>query len=309
MTTGTQSRDAASPMAEAIHILIAGGHGQVGQALAHDDWPEAVHLHRPTRTELDLTSETALAAAFAQTPFAAVINAAAFTAVDAAEAQAGDAFLANALIPARLADATRRAGIPLIQISTDCVFDGALDRPYAEDDASTPISVYGASKRAGELAVLSANPRSAVVRTAWVVSARGRNFVRTILDAAAARPELAVVADRIGSPTSADDLAEALRTLTMAMITDPDAPTGVYHCVNPGEASWADLAAEAVRLAGLPTTIVRIPASERPAPAPRPSNSRLSCERLAQDYGVVMRDWRTAVADIVAELQREKVAP
>lgn len=296
-------------MAEAIDILIAGGHGQVGQALAHASWPEGVRLHRPTRAELDLTDASALYATFAAAPFAAVINAAAFTAVDAAETQAGDAFLANALIPARLAEATRRAGIPLVHLSTDCVFDGRLGRPYAEDDATAPISVYGASKRAGELAVLSANPRAAVVRTAWVVSARGRNFVRTILAAAAERPGLDVVADVVGSPTSADDLARALATLTLAMIADPGAPKGVYHCVNAGEASWAGLAAEAIRLAGSTTTIVPVPAADRPAPARRPANSRLSCERLARDYGVTLRDWRPALADIVAELQQEKVAP
>ena len=292
-----------------IDILITGGHGQVGQALAHASWPEGVRLHRPTRAELDLTSGPALAEAFARTPFAAVINAAAFTAVDAAETQPDEAFLANAEVPVRLAEATRRAGLPLVHISTDCVFDGALDRPYAEDDATAPISVYGASKLAGEQAVLSGNPRAAVVRTAWVFSARGRNFVRTILDAAASRSELPVVADVIGSPTSADDLAEALVTLTLAMIADPEAPTGVYHCVNAGEASWADLAAEALQLAGSRTTIVAIPAADRPAPAPRPASSRLSCERLANDYGVTMRDWREAVADIVAELPSEKAAP
>ena len=296
-------------MAETAHILIAGGHGQVGQALARVAWPEAVRLHRPTRAELDLTCGEAVAEAFARTPFAAVINAAAFTAVDAAETQAGEAFLANALLPARLADATCAAGIPLVHISTDCVFDGALDRPYAEDDVTAPISVYGASKRAGELAVLSANPRSAVVRTAWVVSARGKNFVRTILEAAAGRSELTVVADRVGSPTSADDLAQALGVMTLALVADRSAPAGVYHCVNAGEANWADLAEEAVRLAGLSTTIAPVPASKRPAPAPRPDNSRLSCERLTRDYGVVMRDWRTALADIVAEIEREKVAP
>jgi len=292
-----------------IDILITGGHGQVGQALAHASWPEGVRLHRPTRADLDLTSGPALAEAFARTPFAAVINAAAFTAVDAAETQPDEAFLANAEVPARLAEATRRAGIPLVHISTDCVFDGALDRPYAEDDATAPISVYGASKLAGEQAVLSGNPRAAVVRTAWVVSARGRNFVRTILDAAASRSELPVVADVIGSPTSADDLAEALVMLTLAMIADPEAPTGVYHCVNAGEASWAGLAAETLRLAGSRTTIVAIPAADRPAPAPRPANSRLTCERLANDYGVTMRDWREAVAGIVAELPSEKAAP
>ena len=308
MTRATLWRGEGWPVAE-IDILITGGHGQVGQALAHASWPEGGRLHRPTRDELDLTDAAALADAFARTPFAAVINACAFTAVDAAEAQAGDAFLANALIPARLADATRHAGLSLVHISTDCVFDGRLDRPYAEDDATAPISVYGSSKRAGELAVLSANPRSAVVRTAWVVSARGKNFIRTIVDAAANRPQLAVVADVIGSPTSADDLAETLVTLTLAMIADPEAPTGIYHCVNAGEASWADLAAEALRLTGSRTTVVAIPAADRPAPAPRPANSRLSCERLANDYGVTMRDWREAVAGIVAELQSEKAAP
>lgn len=292
-----------------MHILIAGGHGQVGQALAHATWPEGVVLRRPTRAELDLTDETALTQAFDRTPFAAVINAAAFTALDAAETQAGDAFVVNALIPARLADAARRADVPLIHLSTDCVFDGQLDRPYDEYDATAPISVYGASKRAGELAVLSAHRRVAVVRTAWVVSARGKNFVRTILGAAASGAELTVIADVVGSPTSADDLAQALITLTMAMTADRGAPTGVYHCVNAGEASWADLAEEAVRLAGLPTAVMPTLAAERPAPALRPANSRLSCERLARDHGVAMRDWRVALAEIVAELKREKVAP
>ena len=306
--TETPSPAEAWRVAEPVHILIAGGHGQVGQALAHATWPDGVVLHRPTRAALDLTDATALVQAFAETPYVAVINAAGFTAVDAAESRVGDAFLANALIPARLAESARRADVPLIHLSTDCVFDGQLGRPYAEADTSAPISVYGASKRAGELAVLSAHPRAAVVRTAWVVSARGKNFVRTILEAAASRAELTVIADVVGSPTSADDLAQALVTLTMAMVADRGAPTGVYHCVNAGEASWADVAEEAVRLAGLPTAIRRIPAEARPAPAPRPANSRLSCEKLARDHGVTMRDWRAALVKIVAELKPEGVA-
>lgn len=305
----TPSPAGAWRVAEPLHILIAGGHGQVGQALTHAVWTKGVVLHRPTRAELDLTDAGALADAFARTPFAAVINAAAFTAVDAAEAQAGDAFSANALIPARLAEAARRAEVPLVHISTDCVFDGRLDRPYVEDDATAPISVYGASKRAGELAVLSAHPHAVVVRTAWVVSARGRNFVRTILEAARDRTELTVVGDVIGSPTSADDLAQALVAMTLTLIADPKAPTGVFHCVNAGEASWADLASEALRLGGSATTVVPIPAAQRPAAASRPSNSRLSCEKLGRNYGIAMRDWRVALAEIVAELKREHRAP
>lgn len=292
-------------MGEPVAILIAGGHGQIGQALAHAVWPEAVRLHRPTREALDLTDAAALTGAFARTPFAAVINAAAYTAVDAAEERVGEAFLANALIPARLADAARRADVPLIHLSTDCVFDGRLDRPYDELDATGPISVYGASKRAGELAVLAGHPRAAVVRTAWVVSARGRNFVRTILDAAESRPELTVVSDVVGSPTSADDLAGALVALTLTMIADRAAPGGVYHCVNSGEASWAELAAEALRLAGLDGRVAPVPAASHPAPASRPANSRLSCERMTRIHGVSMRDWRLAIADIVAELRGE----
>ncbi len=294
---------------EPVHVLIAGGHGQLGLALARAAWPEGVVLHRPSRADLDLSDETALARLFAATPFAAVINAAAFTAVDAAEARAGDVFLANALIPARLAEAARRAAVPLVHVSTDCVFDGRLDRPYAEDDATAPISVYGASKRAGELAVLSAHARAVVVRTAWVFSARGRNFVRTILEAASGRPELTVVGDVVGSPTSADDLAQALVALTLAMIADPKAPTGIFHCVNAGQASWADLASEALRMAGSGTTVIPIAAAERPAAAARPANSRLSCEKLARAHGIAMRDWRVALADVVAELKRESSAP
>lgn len=294
-------------MADPINILVTGGQGQIGQALAKVRWAPGVNLLRPTRAELDLTDVEALNACFERQPFHAVINAAAFTAVDLAETHVGDAVLSNALIPARLADLTRRADIPLVHISTDFVFDGESDRPYAEHDPANPINVYGASKRAGELAVLSGHPRGVVVRTAWVVSARGRNFARKILEAAAHQGVLSVVADTIGSPTSADDLAKALETVTTAMISDPSAPTGVYHCVNAGQASWAELAAELVRLAGLATTVVGIPSAQYPSSARRPRNSRLSCDRLCRDHGVTMRDWRTSLADVVSEIERERL--
>lgn len=295
-------------VAEAIEILIAGGHGQVGRALACAPWPEGVRLHRPSRPELDLTSEAALSDAFARRPFAAVINAAAFTAVDAAEDQAGEAFLANALIPARLADRCRASDAVLIQLSTDCVFDGLKGQPYLEEDAPSPVGVYGASKRAGELAALSGAPRAAVVRTAWVVSARGSNFVRRILELAEADGALPVIADRRGSPTSADDLAMALVDLTLAMVAEPKAPGGVYHCVNGGDASWAEMASEAVRLMGSRGVVRPIPASDRPARAPRPVDARLSCERLARNYGIRMRHWREALVEIVAELKAERTS-
>ncbi len=292
-------------MAEGRDILIAGGHGQVGAALARAVWPEGIRLHRPTRRELDLADADALAAAFARTPFDAVVNAAAFTAVDVAETEVGAAFHANALIPARLADATRAAGVPLIHLSTDFVFDGALDRPYVEDDACRPLNVYGASKRAGELAVLSGNPRAVVVRTAWVISARGRNFAARMLALAQEQATLRVVADRRGSPTSADDLAGALAAVTLRLIDDPAAPTGLYHGVNAGEASWAELAEELMRLSaergGPFATVTPIAAADYPMAAQRPRQSRLSCDQLARDYGLSLRPWREAAADIVTQ--------
>lgn len=303
---GTPSPGKVSRLPETVEILIAGGHGQVGLALANAVWPEGVSLYRPSRKELDLTDGEALSDVIATRRIAAVINAAAFTAVDEAETRIGEAFLSNALIPARLAEAARRADIPLIQLSTDCVFDGVNDRPYRENDAVNPISVYGASKRAGELAVLSAGRRMVIVRTAWVISARGKNFARTILKLAASQAQLAVIGDVVGSPTSADDLAQALTVLSMTMIADPAAPTGIYHCVNAGQASWAELASETVRLRGYTTEIAAVPAADRPAAARRPANSRLACDRLEREHALSMRDWRLALADIVAQLKRDE---
>lgn len=297
-------------MAEPIHILITGGAGQVGLELLAAEWPQDVVLHAPLRQELDLTNPASVRSAFAATPFAAVINAAAHTAVDRAEAEVAVAFAANALGPAVLADMTREAGIPLIQISTDYVFDGAKTGRYVETDPVGPLSVYGASKLAGELAVRSGNPRSVVVRTAWVLSIHRTNFLKTMLRLAGDRPALDVVGDQLGCPTSARDIAAALRTIALKMIADPAAPTGVYHFVNAGETTWAGLAREILALSqasGGPWAEVRdIPAIDYPTPARRPANSRLSTEKLTRDYGIAPRPWQTAVAEIVAELNAER---
>lgn len=297
-------------MAEPIHILITGGAGQVGLELLAAEWPQDVVLHASPRSELDLTDPASVRSAFAATPFAAVINAAAHTAVDRAEAEVAVAFAANALGPAVLADMTREAGIPLIQISTDYVFDGAKAGRYVETDPVGPLGVYGASKLAGELAVRSGNPRSVVVRTAWVLSVHRTNFLKTMLRLAGDRPALDVVGDQLGCPTSARDIAAALRTIALKMIADPAAPTGVYHFVNAGETTWAGLAREILALSqasGGPWAEVRdIPAIDYPTPARRPANSRLSTEKLTRDYGIAPRPWQTAVAEIVAELNAER---
>lgn len=299
-------------MAEVVHILITGGAGQVGLELQSADWPEGVVLHTPTRAELDLSDVSSVKAAFASAAFSAVINSGAHTAVDRCERETAAAFAANAVGPAVLADATREAGIPLIQVSTDYVFDGSKHGLYVETDPVAPLGVYGASKLAGELAVRSGNPRSVVLRTAWVLSSHRANFLKTMLRLAAERPTLRVVGDQHGCPTSARDIAAALKTIALKMIANANAPTGVYHFVNDGETTWAGLATEifslSAALGGPSATVESIPSSDYPTPARRPTNSRLSTEKLYRDYGIAARTWQAAVAEIVTALHAERVA-
>lgn len=296
-------------MTEPLDILITGGAGQIGQELQALAWPEPFRLHAPSRAELDLSSVASVEAAFARMPFAAVINAGAYTGVDAAEDEIAAAFAVNALGPAALAEATRQADVPLVQLSTDYVFDGAKAGFYVEDDTVAPLGVYGASKLAGELAVRSGNARSVVLRTAWVISRRRSNFLKTMLRLAAEKASIRVVNDQRGCPTSALDVAAALQTVTLRMIADRDAPTGVYHFVNAGEASWAELANEIFALSaynGGPVADVRpISSLQFPTPARRPMNSRLATDKLTRDYGLQPRGWRAAVAEILSDLQAE----
>ena len=284
----------------ARHILVTGGAGQVGLELGRAQWPGNVVVHRPDRQALDLSSADSVAACFAQTRFAAVINTAAYTAVDKAETEAGAAFAANALGPALLADATRAAGIPLVHVSTDYVFDGTKGEPYAEDDTVAPLGVYGASKLAGELAVRAGNPRHLILRTAWVLSAHRANFLKTMMRLAGTHPRLRVVADQRGCPTAARDIAETLVTVTLRLMDDPAAPGGTYHFVNAGDASWHELA-EAIVGGRVP--VDPIATADYPTPARRPANSRLATDKIARDHGITPRPWRQAVAQIVAELE------
>lgn len=287
-------------------ILVTGGAGQVGLELAQQPWPDGVELHLPTRATLDLTSADSILRCVTEGSYAAVINCAAWTAVDAAEDHVADAFLVNAHGPAWLAEAAHASGIPLVQVSTDYVFDGSLDRPWREDDPASPLGVYGASKLAGEVAVRAKQPRSVVLRTAWVLSTHRANFLKTMLRVGAERDSLTVVADQIGCPTAARDIAAALRKIVLRLIADEGAPTGVYHFVNSGEASWFELAKAifemAARLGGPSPHVTAIPTTAYPTRAPRPANSRLDTSKIGRDYGIVARDWRDAVQEIVSEL-------
>ncbi|UAK25012.1 dTDP-4-dehydrorhamnose reductase [Sphingomonas nostoxanthinifaciens] len=287
-------------------ILVTGGTGQVGRALQRLA-PDRVVA--PKRALLDLADPEALAEMVASQEWEAVINCAAYTAVDKAEADVVAAWTVNALAPAAFAAATAKAGIPLVHLSTDYVFDGSKAEPYVEDDPVAPLGVYGASKEGGEQAVRTANPNHIILRTAWVVSADGANFVKTMLRLAAGRPELRVVGDQYGCPTSADDIARACIAI-VDRLAQPDAPRGTYHFVNAGEANWADLAEAVVARAathGRPRPIVtRITTADYPTPARRPANSRLSTAKLARDFGITAPEWHVAVDAIVDTLLKDQ---
>lgn len=296
-------------------VLITGASGQVGIELARADWPEALVPVPVTREQLDLADTDAIARivsdGYEGSPFAAVINAAAYTAVDRAESEQIEAWRINALAPAAFGQACAIADVPLIQISTDYVFPG--DRPidaelsaWEVDDPTAPINVYGASKLGGELAVRASGTRHAIVRTAWVVSAHGHNFVKTMLRVGATRDTLTVVADQHGSPTSAADLAAALVTIATRMAADPQASSGTYHFSNSGGTNWAGFADEIFRQASLrggPAAEVQpITTADYPTPARRPANSLLSHTAIAEAYGIMPRPWQEALGDILDEL-------
>lgn len=287
-------------------ILITGGTGQVGLELAQADWPAEIELCLPTRGELDLASSESIASYVANGGFACVINCAAWTAVDAAEDHVADCFLANAQGPAWLAEAARQAEAAMIQVSTDYVFDGSLDRPYREDDPVGPVGAYGVSKLAGEYAVQLANPRSVVLRTAWVLSRHRANFLKTMLRLGAEHSELSVVGDQRGCPTSAADIAGTIRTIALRQLADEQAPTGVFHFVNAGEATWHELASaifeSAAQWGGPSPAVNAITSAQFPTRARRPHNSRLDTGKLQRDFSIDPRPWRDAVDEIVCQL-------
>lgn len=284
------------------HILITGGQGQIGLELARQDWPADVTAAFPTRAELDIASQVSLATYLRGRSFAAIINCAAYTAVDKAEEDRDRAFLVNGEAPGWLAD----TGIPLVHVSTDYVFDGSGGGYYTEDDPVAPLGVYGASKLEGERAVRAGQSRSVILRTAWVISAHRHNFLKTMLRLGAANPALRVVDDQRGCPTSAQDIAAALRVIALRLIEDPQAPLGIHHFVNAGEASWCELAREIFALSGAAggpsAEVTGITTADYPTPARRPANSRLSTSRITANYGIHPRDWRAGVRDIIDEL-------
>lgn len=295
-----------------MRIAVTGRDGQVATSLrlaARGGPAEIVCLARPG---FDLERPDTIAPALAAAKADLVVSAAAWTAVDAAEDAPERARAVNADGAGALAAAAAGLGIPIVHLSTDYVFDGTLGRPYREDDAPSPATVYGATKLAGEKAVAAANPNHLILRTAWIYGAHGRNFVRTMVEMALTRPEIAVVADQRGSPTSAADIARAVLALA-PRIDGATLPWGLYHLAGSGEASWAELAEEVMAelaAAGMPSaSIRRIATSGYPTRAPRPADSRLDCSRAARELGLVLPDWRSSCRAAVAAIRAESAAP
>ncbi|TDW59243.1 dTDP-4-dehydrorhamnose reductase [Novosphingobium sp. PhB55] len=296
-----------------MRIVVTGKSGQVvtallerGEVTGH----EVIALGRP---EMDLNDPVSVIRALQAAAPDAIVSAAAYTAVDKAETEADLAHAVNAAGAGAVAQVAKTLGVPLIHVSTDYVFDGSLDRPYVEDDAACPTGAYGASKLAGEQAVLDIYAEgSAVVRVAWVYSPFGSNFVKTMLRLAGDRDVVSVVADQVGNPTSALDIADGILTVASNLAGSDDASLrGVFHMTANGEASWADLAEEIFAVSasrgGASAKVKRITTAEYPTPASRPANSRLDCCRIAQIHGVALPDWPTALQTVVARLQSATV--
>ena len=282
-----------------MRIAVTGSKGQVATSLSEQAGAnaEVVALGRPA---FDLTDRAAVVAGLEAVRPHVVVNAAAYTAVDKAEAEEADAVRVNGEGAGHVAEAAARLGVPLVHLSTDYVFDGALDRPYREDDPTAPTGAYGRSKLAGEKAVTERCEDSVILRTAWVYSPFGANFVRTMLRLNETRDEVGVVADQRGNPTSALDIADAVIAIAARMRDDASpALRGVFHMTGSGEATWADLAEtifhEAAARGRRLTHVRRIATADYPTPARRPANSRLDNEKLARVYGVRLPEWRQSV--------------
>jgi len=279
-------------------VLVFGQTGQIARDLARL-LPDALFLGR---AEADLADPAACAARVAESKATVIINAAAWTAVDQAEAEEAAATVINAAAPTAMAQAAAARGVAFLHVSTDYVFDGSGVLPFAPDHPTAPLGAYGRSKLAGEIGIRAAGGRHLILRTSWVFSAHGANFVKTMLRLGAERAVLPVVADQIGGPTPAAALAQAL--ILAAPAVRAGTSGGTHHFSGAPEVSWADFARQIMAEAGLKCRIEDIPTADYPRPARRPLNSRLDCRSFLADFGLDQPDWRKGLSDCVKELSR-----
>ncbi|MBK9020170.1 MAG: dTDP-4-dehydrorhamnose reductase [Sulfuritalea sp.] len=285
-----------------MKILVTGCAGQLGRELKRSlaCLGEVVACDR---RQIDLADPDALRAAVRAIAPAAIVNAAAYTAVDKAETETALAQAINAVAPGILAEEAKRLGARLIHYSTDYVFDGKRSGAYTEEDSPAPLSAYGRSKFDGERAIAAAGARHQVFRTCWVYGLHGANFMKTMLRLGRDRDELRVVGDQFGAPTWTRHLADA----TALVLARKDVPDGLYHLAAAGETNWHEYA-EAIFATALQSgllekvpTVHRITSADYPLPAPRPTNSRLDCSRFRRDFGLGLPDWRSGLADCLAD--------
>lgn len=289
-----------------MSILVFGKTGQLALELARELALQG-ELTCLGREQADLSDPAACAAVIGQMRPRAVINAAAYTAVDKAEEDEALACVINGDTPGALARACAALDIPFVHVSTDYVFDGSGETPWRESDPVAPLNAYGRSKLLGEEAVRAAGGRFAILRTSWVVSSHGNNFVKTMLRLGAERDRLTIVADQIGAPTAARDIARTCLEVARQLAEDP-AKAGTYHYAGAPETSWAGFAREIFArsdLAGadLSCEVEDIPSSAYPTPAPRPLNSRLDCALLETVFGIARPDWRQGLDAILKDLE------
>ena len=277
-------------------LLVFGKTGQVARELAA--FPDVRCL---SRAEADLADPAACAEAIRAHRPRAVINAAAYTGVDRAEEEEARAHAINAEAPAAMARACGELGIPLVQISTDYVFDGSGTRPWTPADRPAPLGAYGRTKLAGERAVEGAGGVHAILRTSWVVSAHGQNFVKTMLRLGRDRERLTIVADQVGGPTPARAIAAACVTIAETLLSEPG-KSGIYHFAGAPDVSWAGFAREIFAQAGIACAVADIPTADYPTPAARPLNSRLDCTATETVFGLARPDWRAGLTDILKDL-------
>ena len=277
-----------------MKILVFGKTGQVASELQRQADVTALD-----RSHADLSDPAACAAIVQHADADVIINAAAYTAVDQAEANEGLATTINAVAPTEMAKAAAARGLPFLHISTDYVFDGLGSAPRIPEEPTAPINAYGRSKLAGEQGVAAAGGTYAILRTSWVFSAHGANFVKTMLRLGKERSALNIVDDQIGGPTPAADIAATLLQMAGQLCFDN---SGAYHYAGAPDVSWKDFATEVFRQAGLPVEVFGIPTTDYPTPAARPLNSRLDCTAMQNMFGIPQPDWRAGLINVLQDL-------
>lgn len=290
-----------------MKVIVTGSNGQVGKELCKKGKARGFDITALDLPDFDITDPEAVDRAVCRDNIFAVINAAAYTAVDKAESEPDTAFRVNQKGPANLASSCKKQGIPLVHISTDYVFDGSKKDAYIETDPVSPVGIYGKSKAAGESDVRTILREHIILRTAWLCSEHGNNFVKTMIKLGQERDKIGVVADQYGCPTFAPDLAEAILDIIGQVSEKRDIPWGTYHYCGKGVITWYDFAKKALELAGDHTAlkvqhIVPLSTEEYPTPTQRPANSAMDCSLIEKNFNVIPKHWQDSLNNLVKQL-------